>query len=244
MSLFSYEVRNRVAEILFNNPPVNALAEAMLGDFLDALERASRDPEVRAVIIGSQVPGRFSAGLDLSAVHQGAHQKVRALLDRLYVRMTEVQFQMGKPTIAAVGGTARGGGMTIAISCDMIVASSDATFGYPEIDAGVLPSIHFTHLPRVVGKHRAFGQPRSSGGNLGRGLHQSIEQHGPILLLRSDIRGHGSGLTSQTPLAPQHLVLQRCHSPKMLVSHRGRRGRTGCGKSAERRRPWASHTTI
>ncbi len=156
MSLFSYEVHNRVAEILFNNPPVNALTEAMLGDFLDALERASRDPEVRAVIIGSQVPGRFCAGLDLTAVHEGAHQKVRALLDRLYVRMTEVQFQMGKPTIAAVGGTARGGGMTIAISCDMIVASSDATFGYPEIDAGVLPSIHFTHLPRIVGKHRAF----------------------------------------------------------------------------------------
>lgn len=156
MSLFSYEVHNRVAEILFNNPPVNALTEAMLGDFLDALERASRDPEVRAVIIGSQVPGRFCAGLDLTAVHEGTHQKVRALLDRLYVRMTEVQFQMGKPTIAAVGGTARGGGMTIAISCDMIVASSDATFGYPEIDAGVLPSIHFTHLPRIVGKHRAF----------------------------------------------------------------------------------------
>ena len=40
MSLFSYEVHNRVAEILFNNPPVNALTEAMLGDFLDALERA------------------------------------------------------------------------------------------------------------------------------------------------------------------------------------------------------------
>lgn len=46
--------------------------------------------------------------------------------------------------------------MTIAISCDMVVASSDATFGYPEIDAGVLPSIHFTHLPRIVGRHRAF----------------------------------------------------------------------------------------
>jgi len=156
MSLFSYEVNDRVAEILFNNPPVNALTQALLGDFLEALERASHDPEVRAVIIGSQVPGRFSAGLDLTAVHTGAHQKVRALLDLLYVRMTEVQFRMGKPTIAAVGGTARGGGMTIAISCDMVVASSDATFGYPEIDAGVLPSIHFTHLPRIVGRHRAF----------------------------------------------------------------------------------------
>lgn len=156
MALFSYEVHKNVAEILFNNPPVNALTESMLEDFLNALEHASRDSEVRAVIIGSQVQGRFSAGLDLSAVHEGDHRKVRSLLDRLYVRMTEVQFQMGKPTIAAVGGTARGGGMTIAISCDMIVASSDATFGYPEIDAGVLPSIHFTHLPRIAGKHRAF----------------------------------------------------------------------------------------
>ena len=48
------------------------------------------------------------------------------------------------------------GGLTLAISCDMIVASRSATFGYPEIDAGVLPSIHFTHLPRVIGRHRAF----------------------------------------------------------------------------------------
>lgn len=46
--------------------------------------------------------------------------------------------------------------MTLAISCDMLVASADATFGYPEIDVGVLPAIHFTHLHRVVGRHRAF----------------------------------------------------------------------------------------
>lgn len=156
MSLIHYEVKERVAEIGLDNPPVNALTEALLDDLLAALVRAARDPEVRAVIVGSRVPGRFCVGLDLAAVHQGAHPTVRALLDRLYVRMTELQFQMGKPTIAAVGGTARGGGMTIAISCDLIVAASDATFGYPEIDAGVLPSIHFTHLPRIVGKHRAF----------------------------------------------------------------------------------------
>lgn len=156
MSAVSYEIRNRVAEILFENPPVNALSEEMLDEYLAALERASKDPQVRAVIVGSKVPGRFCAGLNLTAIHTGETGKVRALLDRLYVKMTEVQFNMGKPTIAAVGGTARGGGMTIAISCDMIVASKSATFGYPEIDAGVLPSIHFTHLPRIIGRHRAF----------------------------------------------------------------------------------------
>lgn len=156
MSAINYDVNHHVAEILFDHPPVNALSETMLDDYLAALEQAGRDPDVRAVIVGSRVPGRFSAGLNLMAIHTGETGKVRALLDRLYVRMTEVQFNMGKPTIAAVGGTARGGGMTIAISCDMIVASRAATFGYPEIDAGVLPSIHFTHLPRVIGRHRAF----------------------------------------------------------------------------------------
>lgn len=156
MSALSYEIHNQVAEILFNNPPVNALSEEMLEDYLIALEKASHDTSVRAVIVGSKVPGRFSAGLNLLAIHSGETNKVRSLLDRLYVRMTETQFNMGKPTIAAIGGTARGGGMTIAISCDMIVASHSATFGYPEIDAGVLPSIHFTHLPRIIGRHRAF----------------------------------------------------------------------------------------
>lgn len=154
--MISYRVQDQIAEILFNNPPVNALSEEMLDEYLGLLRRAAKDPEVRAVIVGSEVPGRFCAGLNLSAIYQGEPGKVRALLDRLYVQMTDTQFHMGKPTIAAIGGTARGGGMTLAISCDMIVASRSATFGYPEIDAGVLPSIHFSHLPRIVGRHRAF----------------------------------------------------------------------------------------
>ncbi len=156
MPQINYQVRHHTAEILFDNPPVNALSEAMLEDYLSALGTAADDPEVRTVIIGSNVPRRFSAGLDLSAIYRGEDTKVRSLIERLYIRMTEAQFNLGKPSIAAINGTARGGGMTIAISCDMIVASSDATFGYPEIDAGVLPSIHFAHLPRIVGRHRAF----------------------------------------------------------------------------------------
>ena len=50
---------------------------------------------------------------------------------------------MGKPTIAVVNGSARGGGMTLAISCDVILASEDASFGYPEINLGLPPAIHF-----------------------------------------------------------------------------------------------------
>ena len=63
---------------------------------------------------------------------------------------------MGKPTIASINGAARGGGMTLAISCDMIIASDTASFGYPEINLGLLPAIHFNHLPRIIGRYKAF----------------------------------------------------------------------------------------
>ena len=46
--------------------------------------------------------------------------------------------------------------MTVAISCDLLVAADTATFGYPEIDVGLIPGIHFAHLPPIVGRHRAF----------------------------------------------------------------------------------------
>jgi enoyl-CoA hydratase/carnithine racemase len=75
---------------------------------------------------------------------------------RFYIDLHESQYNFGKPSIAAVGGTARGGGMTLAISCDVIVAGQSTTFGYPEINIGVLPAIHFAHLPRIIGRHRAF----------------------------------------------------------------------------------------
>jgi enoyl-CoA hydratase/carnithine racemase len=81
---------------------------------------------------------------------------VRRLLDKLYVELADVQYNLGKPSIAAVGGAARGGGMTLAISCDVLLAGESATFGYPEIDLGLVPAIHFVHLPRIVGRHRAF----------------------------------------------------------------------------------------
>jgi enoyl-CoA hydratase len=46
--------------------------------------------------------------------------------------------------------------MTVAVSCDVVPAGDRATFGYPEIDLGVLPAIHYVHLPRLIGRHRAF----------------------------------------------------------------------------------------
>ena len=150
------EVSSGVARIILNKPPVNALNLEMIKDVVTAFEIAGKDEGIRAVVLTSAVSKAFSAGLDLNILLGKSEEKIRGLLQELYVRLYDTQYNLGKPSIAAVGGAARGGGMTMAISCDVILAGQSATFGYPEIDVGVIPAIHFTHLPRIVGRHRAF----------------------------------------------------------------------------------------
>jgi len=145
-----------IARIVLDAPPVNALTDALVDELLAALAAAGDDPAVRVVLLTSAVPRRFCAGLDLSALAGASPEQIAALLDKLYVRLAEVQTRLGKPSIAVVGGAARGGGMTLAIACDLVIAGRSASFGYPEIDVGLLPAIHFHHLHRIVGRHRAF----------------------------------------------------------------------------------------
>jgi enoyl-CoA hydratase len=152
----TYAVSERIARITLNRPPVNALTLDMIRAVVAALQRAATDDNVRVVILESALPRRFCAGLDLDLLLEANAGKIRALLQALYLDLHDARRALGKPSIAAVGGAARGGGMTLAISCDVILAASGATFGYPEIDIGVLPAIHFAHLPRIVGRHRAF----------------------------------------------------------------------------------------
>lgn len=154
--MIDFEVRDGVAEILFNNRPVNAITEGFMDDLLESLDRARRDPAVRAVILSSAIPGRFCAGLDLPAFLRGTPSDAHRIVGKIYVAVSEAQSALGKPSVAAVGGAARGAGMSIAITCDVILAADRATFGYPEVDVGLLPAIHFHHLPRIVGRHRAF----------------------------------------------------------------------------------------
>lgn len=152
----TYAVRDAVAEIGLQHPPANALTEPMLDQLLAALARAAGDDAVRAVILHGSGGARFCAGLDLKQLQHASPDALRGLLDKLYTRLTEAQHALGKPSIAAVAGAARGGGMTLSIGCDLIVAGEGASFGYPEIDVGLMPAIHFTHLHRIVGRYRAF----------------------------------------------------------------------------------------
>jgi enoyl-CoA hydratase/carnithine racemase len=152
----SYQVSEHIAEIQLSSGPANAMSEAMIDEILLALDTAKNDATVRAVLLTSANPKIFCAGLELDALRKSTSTQANRLLEKLYPKLCDAQYHLGKPSIAVVAGAARGGGMTLAISCDMIIASASATFGYPEIDVGVPPAIHFTHLPRIIGKHRAF----------------------------------------------------------------------------------------
>ncbi|WP_024520235.1 enoyl-CoA hydratase/isomerase family protein [Bradyrhizobium sp. Tv2a-2] len=151
-----YAVTDRVARIALVRPPVNALSLPMIRGVVAAFRRAARDEAARVVILESALAKRFSAGLDLDLLVGKDGPSIRSFVHELYVELFEAQYQLGKPSIAVVGGAARGGGMTMAVSCDVILAAENASFGYPEIDVGVLPAIHFAHLPRLIGRHRAF----------------------------------------------------------------------------------------
>ena len=154
--LVHYTVTDSIAEITLDRAPVNALSMPLIDALLEALGKAREDAAVRAVIIVS-AHKVFCAGLDLDIIRGKRGIDAKLFLERLYFALNDLQYRMGKPTIAAIDGPARAGGMTIAISCDMIIAGEAATFGYPEIDVGLIPALHFVQLPRLVGKHQAFG---------------------------------------------------------------------------------------
>ena len=185
MEFVRYTVQDSVAEILLDRAPVNAISLQLVDELLESLRTASADPAVRAVIVAS-AHRVFCAGLDLDLVRGKRGVELKGFLERLYFGLNDLQYRLGKPSISVVEGAARAGGMTIAISCDMLIAGEKATFGYPEIDVGLIPAIHFVQLPRLVGKHQAFaplflGEPFDAATAFRMGLASEIVPAGTAL---------------------------------------------------------------
>jgi enoyl-CoA hydratase/carnithine racemase len=143
-----YEVRDRVARVTIDRPARrNALSWSVMHELREALALAKADDDVRVVVLTGAGEQAFSAGADLggmadgdsfAALHEGRGELAH-LLRELYA--------LGKPTIARVRGYALAGGFGLALACDLVVASDDATFGTPEIDVGLWP--HMITVPLV-----------------------------------------------------------------------------------------------
>lgn len=151
-----YAINERVAEITLKRAPVNAIDHGLIEDLNTAYRQAKADPGVRAVILTSAFKNAFSAGMDLAMIRGRRGLDLRRYLQKLYFEMHDLQYRLGKPTVAALTGPARAAGVTLAVSCDCIVASETASIAYPEILVGVIPAMHFVHLPRQIGRHKAF----------------------------------------------------------------------------------------
>lgn len=159
-----YSVADRIATIAMNRAPVNAIDHPMIDAIHVALRRADRDAEVRAILVCSALDGLFCGGMDLKMVDRGDALDLREFVYKFYMETMDIQYRLTKPSIAVINGPARGAGMTLAINCDMIIAADDIDLGYPEIDVGLIPAIHYVQLPRQISRYKAFellflGQP-------------------------------------------------------------------------------------
>jgi enoyl-CoA hydratase len=147
----------QVAQLELDNAPMNLMSDEMLAAFEAALAslEAAAPGDVRAVVVSSAVERAFSAGSDVKsfAKHAGAAGRAHHTRDEeVCARLA----QLPMPTVAAIEANALGGGLEIALACDIRVASASAKLGLPEVRLGVTPGAGGTQrLPRAVGVARA-----------------------------------------------------------------------------------------
>ncbi len=147
---------NRVAWLEFNRPPVNAFTRPMVEEVRAGIAAALADPQARVLVLASAVDGYFSAGADLKAFASMKGPEMRAWAELCHdiVRLLRGS---PKPLLAAINGTAVGGGLEMALHCDIRFAAADARLGQPEIKIAFLPPIATTQaLARLIGRPRAI----------------------------------------------------------------------------------------
>ena len=136
-----------VAEVVMDNPPVNALTVAGWFELANTITALGDDAKVRVVVLRAEGRG-FNAGVDIKEMQAtegfdalvGANRGCHAAFKAIY--------ECDVPVVAAVNGFCLGGGIGLVGNADVIVASDDATFGLPEVDRGALGAA--THLSRLV----------------------------------------------------------------------------------------------
>jgi enoyl-CoA hydratase len=140
-----------VAEVVMDNPPVNALPVAGWFALAQTLTSLGADPAVRVVVLRAEGRG-FNAGVDIKELQAATDYSALIGVNRGCAAAFAAVYECPVPVIAAVQGFCLGGGIGLVGNADVIVASADATFGLPEVDRGALGAA--THLSRLVPQHR------------------------------------------------------------------------------------------
>ena len=174
----NFTLHDEVAVIALANPPVNALTVEVHQGIQAALRSAGADPHVHAVVLVG-AGANFCGGVDLREIRQiVAGERPRSCLLPLAL-LREIE-DSTKPVLAAIHGTALGGGLELAMSAHYRVCSGSARLGQPEVKVGLIPGAGGTQrLPRLVGVGNAvemcaFGEPISAQEALSLGLVDRI----------------------------------------------------------------------
>ncbi len=151
-SFIKYDVSNYIARITINKPPVNVLDIPTMREMCDALDDARKREDKKVVVVAAEGTKAFSAGVD---VKDHTKDKMDEMLE-VFHGIIKRLWNMDVPTVALVKGVALGGGMEVAVICDMVLAADNAKFGQPEIKVGVYPSMVVAFLHKVTFWKKAF----------------------------------------------------------------------------------------
>lgn len=145
------EIRDTVAKITLNQPPLNIIDIPMMEEIHDALEHFRSAGNAKILVLDHRGKA-FSAGV---SIKDHAPDKVGEMLEKFH-GLFRLLNSFEQPSVALVNGMALGGGCELAVFCDMVIASEKATFGQPEIKVGVFPPVAAVVFPRVVGRNRTL----------------------------------------------------------------------------------------
>jgi enoyl-CoA hydratase len=152
-----YEVADGgLATIAMDQPDTrNALSDELLVDLIAAFEAARDDDAVRCVVLASTHEKTFSSGGNLAGFAADVPLVHKHMGTERFPRLFTLIGELGKPVICAVNGHCLAGALGLALACDLIVASEQATFGTPEINVGVFPFMILALIVRNVGRKKA-----------------------------------------------------------------------------------------
>ena len=203
-----YEVKETLALITINRPEKhNAISLQTLSELQAAVGLAGADEAVRVVAITGAGGRSFASGSDLNEV---MHRDLKKALEPIVQGLAQQLEELPKSTIAAIDGICMGGGLEIALGCDMRICTKGSRFGTPEGKLGIIPGGGATvRLPRIVGRGWAMemmlmGEPISAEQALQIGLVTCVTE---TYNLMTELERRAAHLATFAPFVPQFMKL-------------------------------------
>ncbi|MFX1466145.1 MAG: enoyl-CoA hydratase/isomerase family protein [Promethearchaeota archaeon] len=156
MNALKYEKIDKLGIITINRPKaLNAFNNDVIDEFDNLLDEIENDDTIKVVIITGEGERAFCAGADLAEIKNSTKEEFSQFIENGQMLMRKIE-TMEKTFIAAINGFALGGGLELALACDIRIASENAKMGTPEVGVGLIPGWGATQrLPKVIGLGRA-----------------------------------------------------------------------------------------